>query len=319
MNGDGYADVVVGAPDYDEQTGARPTSTTVRRPACEPVADWTAEGEQAGDRLWLLRGHGRGRERRRLCRPRRRRPWRDNWTGAGAYVYHGSALGLDAPSRTFSGEDAARPVWLSSVGTAGDVNGDGYADLVVGASVSTARGRAYVYHGSARGPQSDHGWAPPAKTMGTGLAGPWHGGGRERRRLRRRRHRCAAPRTAHAGKAYVYHGNDGGGRLAWPARPAATAAACRYSPGGPPTRRQLPASRCTPSIPLGPGKARLQVQACPPACPLATRPAWTLSQISWNRGRGTKMAWRWQRPSRGWTGGHPLPLAGARSLRLAHL
>ncbi len=42
-----------------------------------------------------------------------------------------------------------------SVATAGDVNGDGYSDVIVGApSTTTGRrdeGRAFVYHGSAAG------------------------------------------------------------------------------------------------------------------------------------------------------------------------
>ena len=41
-----------------------------------------------------------------------------------------------------------------SAGTAGDVNGDGYADVIVGAygydGDQTNEGRAFVYHGGAR-------------------------------------------------------------------------------------------------------------------------------------------------------------------------
>jgi hypothetical protein len=46
-----------------------------------------------------------------------------------------------------------------SIGTAGDVNGDGYSDLLVGArywesgSTENAEGAVFVYHGSARGSQ----------------------------------------------------------------------------------------------------------------------------------------------------------------------
>ena len=50
-----------------------------------------------------------------------------------AYVYHGPVSGLAAtPALTLTGEhDGDRLGW--SVASAGDVNGDGYADAIVGA------------------------------------------------------------------------------------------------------------------------------------------------------------------------------------------
>ncbi len=72
-----------------------------------------------------------------------------------AYLYRGSATGL-----------AAAPVWTAegnqeeafygrAVASAGDVNGDGYADVVVGAlfydNDQLDEGRAFVYHGSPLG------------------------------------------------------------------------------------------------------------------------------------------------------------------------
>ena len=49
-----------------------------------------------------------------------------------------------------------------SVATAGDVNGDGYSDVIVGASHydngETNEGRAYVYHGSAAGLATSAAW-----------------------------------------------------------------------------------------------------------------------------------------------------------------
>ncbi len=76
MNGDGFADVIVGAPDYDN-------------------------------------GHeDEGR----------------------AFVYHGSAIGLSpTPAWTAEAEQVSSN-FGGSVASAGDVNGDGYSDVIVGAA-----------------------------------------------------------------------------------------------------------------------------------------------------------------------------------------
>jgi hypothetical protein len=71
-------------------------------------------------------------------------------------VFLGSAFGVGAtPARVLEGA-AAIDLFGSSVASAGDVNGDGYADLVVGAPLAdpggrTQAGTASVYLGSASG------------------------------------------------------------------------------------------------------------------------------------------------------------------------
>ena len=77
VNGDGYADVIVGAPYYD---------------------------------------NGQADE------------------GA-AFVYLGGAAGLSAAAAWTAESDQAGALFGTSVGTAGDVNGDGYADVIVGAQL----------------------------------------------------------------------------------------------------------------------------------------------------------------------------------------
>ncbi len=61
------------------------------------------------------------------------------------FVYHGSAAGLGWPHDWTAESDQASAYFGISVGTAGDVNGDGYADVIIGApGLRRQRGRAFV-------------------------------------------------------------------------------------------------------------------------------------------------------------------------------
>lgn len=73
-------------------------------------------------------------------------------TNRGAvYVHHGRmGAPLMTPSATLMGPEPAGRFGIV-VASAGDVNGDGFSDLVVGAPAVTSGGRAYVYYGSALG------------------------------------------------------------------------------------------------------------------------------------------------------------------------
>ncbi len=78
-----------------------------------------------------------------------------------AFVYHGSAAGLR--DRRPGPRRATRPTPIRpSVATAGDVNGDGFSDVIVGAlgydNGQADEGRAFVYHGSAAGLATSPAW-----------------------------------------------------------------------------------------------------------------------------------------------------------------
>ena len=67
------------------------------------------------------------------------------------YVYLGSASGISATAAfTFKGTSTA-DIFGASVAGAGDINGDGFADIIVGSLGGEGSGAAYVYHGSAAG------------------------------------------------------------------------------------------------------------------------------------------------------------------------
>jgi hypothetical protein len=80
----------------------------------------------------------------------------DARSGAGvAFVYLGNSAGISTtPNLVLTGPAAATgtPYFGSSVSSAGDVNGDGYADVVIGADgASDAEGAAYVFFGGSSG------------------------------------------------------------------------------------------------------------------------------------------------------------------------
>ncbi|MCF2488243.1 FG-GAP-like repeat-containing protein [Dyadobacter sp. CY347] len=74
-----------------------------------------------------------------------------------AFIYHGSAAGLTAQYDALLEIDESSAYFGRSVASAGDVNGDGFSDVVIGApyydkgAQNTDDGAAFIYHGSASG------------------------------------------------------------------------------------------------------------------------------------------------------------------------
>ena len=148
MNGDGFADVVIGAYDVNVGRGAAyvylgspgglsatPSLVLSGVSADDKFGQSSAAGDVNGDGLAdLLVGAFQ------------------TGSGAGlAYLYLGSAGPLSsAPATTLHGVTANDNFGFSVAG-AGDVDGDGYSDVLIGASGVGETGAAFVYLGSSAG------------------------------------------------------------------------------------------------------------------------------------------------------------------------
>ena len=78
-------------------------------------------------------------------------------------IYFGSELGLSSTADWAEESNQDWAQWGSYVATAGDVNGDGYSDIIIGLpnyeNGETREGRVLLYYGSASGPSDVADWS----------------------------------------------------------------------------------------------------------------------------------------------------------------
>ena len=165
VDGDGYSEVIVGASTYNNSYTDEGRAFVYHGSAAglQRTAAWTVESDQvdAGFGYATTAGDVNGDGYADVVVAAG--SYDNGLDGAGrAFVYHGSAVGLaTSPAWTAEG-DQVLAGFGSSVATAGDVNGDGYADVIVGVpgydNDQFGEGRAVVYHGSAGGLATDPAW-----------------------------------------------------------------------------------------------------------------------------------------------------------------
>jgi hypothetical protein len=166
VNGDGFGDVIVGAIFYDNgQTDEGrafvylgSTSGLAASPA------WIAEGDQVSATFgWSVATagdvNGDGFSDVVVGAPFYAKGGRSEGR---TFVYHGSASGLGTSPAWFAEANQPDAQFSFSVATAGDVNGDGFSDVIVGAPqfrmAQIPVGKAFVYHGSASGLVTSAAW-----------------------------------------------------------------------------------------------------------------------------------------------------------------
>ncbi len=174
VNNDGYSDVIVGAPDFDNGETDEGAAFVYHGSAfgLSPVPNWTAESDQAGAQFGYSvasAGDVNGDGFRDVIVGARLFDNGETDEGA-AFVYHGSFFGLSSTPDWTAESNQANAEFGISVASAGDVNGDGFSDVIVGAwqydNPETDEGAAFVYHGSIFGLGSTPNWTAESNQAG---------------------------------------------------------------------------------------------------------------------------------------------------------
>ncbi len=166
VNGDGYADVIVGAYLYDngQADEGRVYAYHGSAGGLAAAPAWTTESNQTGGLLGYEVAsagdvNGDGFDDVAVCAVL----YDGGQVDEGRLeIFHGSALGLETTAAVTIESNQAGPQYGFSLSTAGDVNGDGFDDVVIGANFydngQADEGAAFVYHGSAAGLEMAPAW-----------------------------------------------------------------------------------------------------------------------------------------------------------------
>ena len=178
VNGDGYDDVIIGAEGYTNGQGAEGRAYVYLGSATGLAASpaWTAESNQSNARFGVSVASAGDVDANGFADVIVGAYQYDNGqTNEGrAYVYLGSAGGL-AGAAQWRAESQQADSWFGyAVASVGDVNGDGFSDVVVGADSydngQVDEGRAFVYYGSATGPAASPSWTAESNQIGAHFA-----------------------------------------------------------------------------------------------------------------------------------------------------
>ncbi|MFI5172727.1 MAG: FG-GAP-like repeat-containing protein, partial [Chitinophagales bacterium] len=159
VNADGYADVIVGAKDYENgqvnegaiyifhgtATGLNPVPVLIIE-SNQEFAGYGASCASAGD------VNDDGYDDIIIGAYRQTNGEDDEGL---AFIYHGSASGINPFPATVLESNQSDAFFGLSVASAGDINSDGFSDVVIGASQfdngQNEEGKVFIYHGSPTG------------------------------------------------------------------------------------------------------------------------------------------------------------------------
>ncbi len=223
VNGDGYSDIIISAPDFDGGLGDQGRVYLFYGSSSGPSssADWDLQGTQANGYFGYSVGtagdvNGDGYSDVVIGE----RDYDNGHTNEGrVLVFHGSASGLPI-SPSWTGEANHAEAYLGyAVGTAGDVNGDGYSDIIASAywysNDQVEEGRVFVYHGSSSGLSSTPAWSGEGNQVhaifgsSVSTAGDTNGDGYDDIIIGAYEYESDVAETGE-GKAYLYLGSTSG-------------------------------------------------------------------------------------------------------------
>ena len=176
VNGDGYGDLLVGAPYHDNgQLDEGAAFLYMGSPTGLSAASvWSAEADQSGPTYFgvaLASGDVNGDGYDDMMIVAYEYDFDQNNDGA-VFVYHGSASGLPAnPSLVLHGSTAGFNLGGDDMIATGDVNADGFDDLLVGAGTfdngQPNEGAVFLYLGSATGLSATPAWMAESNLAGS--------------------------------------------------------------------------------------------------------------------------------------------------------
>ncbi|MFC1572229.1 FG-GAP-like repeat-containing protein [Candidatus Eisenbacteria bacterium] len=168
VNGDGYSDLIIGAPEYDRDTIENVGKAYVFLGSTwglDSIPVWTVEGDERWESLGKrvatagdVNGDGYGDYMITVPHYEDATPGSDQGE---VHLYLGYWTGSPTePNQIYVGDQDHAQYGLS-ISTAGDVNGDGYSDLIVGSEswdYFGSRGKAYLYTGGSHLTKEVPGW-----------------------------------------------------------------------------------------------------------------------------------------------------------------
>jgi hypothetical protein len=170
VNGDGFDDVLVGVPEYSSDTAAGGAVFVYLGRSSGLAADpaWTVANDTAAALFGVAVAsagdiNGDGFDDVVVGAP--------GFRGGAAFVYSGGAAGLQTTPRWTIATKEAGARLGAAVASAGDVNNDGFSDLLVGAGAASTVGKISLYLGgsSASSPKARWTLAGNAGETGFGL------------------------------------------------------------------------------------------------------------------------------------------------------